>query len=394
MKTDAILSECKTYRYVLSRTWDESKGYALFIGLNPSTADGEKDDPTINRCIDYAKSWGYGGIKVVNLFAYRATLPSDLKQASNPIGPENDKFIRKFQKDAEVIIAAWGDDGVFKDRYKEILKLTPSLKCLKINKSGQPAHPLYQNKSLQPIPYQASKGNKTYKLVLNTVVVTIFTLSMSVYLNFSSILNSLEYVPSAQLTKAYTSLKKSNDKLIKLKGSNKAIRASLATKTKALLVSKQALSVSTATNAKLKKSNKKAINEALAVVAATKTRLQNNVIKKASKRAGTIFTQSLIPVGIGAATAATTVIAFTANEYCENQNNLDNISLALQGRSEKEMGLKKCADVVTSDVSTVAKKYGVDFVRWGNSKINETSKYMTDKVNTFKKWAWDTDNEH
>ena len=90
MKKDAILSEDRKYRYVLSRIWDESKSMVMIIGLNPSTADETIDDPTIVRCIDFAKNWGYGGIYMLNLFAFRATLPKDMFSVENPIGDEND----------------------------------------------------------------------------------------------------------------------------------------------------------------------------------------------------------------------------------------------------------------------------------------------------------------
>ena len=82
----AILSEDRKYRYVLLRTWDEAKPAVLFIGLNPSTADEEDDDPTILKCINYAKTWGYGKILMVNLFALRSTDPSILIHAADPVG--------------------------------------------------------------------------------------------------------------------------------------------------------------------------------------------------------------------------------------------------------------------------------------------------------------------
>ncbi len=78
MKSDAELSKCRAYRYALWRTWDESKPFAMFVGLNPSTADELEDDPTIRRCINFSKLWGYGGLCMVNLFAYRATDPTAL----------------------------------------------------------------------------------------------------------------------------------------------------------------------------------------------------------------------------------------------------------------------------------------------------------------------------
>ena len=95
IKKSAILSDCRIYRYSLTRTWDVNKKYVLFIGLNPSTADENYDDPTIRRCVDYAHRWGYGGLVMTNLFAFRATLPIDLKNAKFPIGKENNLWIGK-----------------------------------------------------------------------------------------------------------------------------------------------------------------------------------------------------------------------------------------------------------------------------------------------------------
>ena len=106
LKTDAIFSVCRKYRYALWRSWDESKPYVMIIGLNPSTADETKDDPTITRCINFAKSWGYGGVCVTNLFAYRATVPSDMKASNEPIGTENDAWLYKLAREAAIIVAA------------------------------------------------------------------------------------------------------------------------------------------------------------------------------------------------------------------------------------------------------------------------------------------------
>ena len=151
MKTDANFSKCRKYRYALWRTWDDSKPYAMFIGLNPSTADETEDDPTINRCINYSKDWGYGGLCMVNLFAYRATDPSVMMASSDPIGSDNDNWIEKLSKEAGVIVAAWGNDGSHMARSKYIMDSVPNLMCLKINKAGEPAHPLYQPGSVTPI---------------------------------------------------------------------------------------------------------------------------------------------------------------------------------------------------------------------------------------------------
>ena len=150
---NAIFSDCRKYRYALSRTWNGKKKTILFIGLNPSTADEKIDDPTIRRCINYAQNWGYGSLLMVNLFAYRATLPSELKNVKNPIGNDNDIQIIELSKKADIAVAAWGNEGTLLNRDKEVKKIIPNLMCLKINKSGQPSHPLYQKKDLKLIKY-------------------------------------------------------------------------------------------------------------------------------------------------------------------------------------------------------------------------------------------------
>jgi len=145
----ATFSSCRKYRYSLSRIWDKKKKHVLFIGLNPSTADEEVDDPTIRRCLNFAKKWGYGGFIMVNLFAYRTTLASNLKKVKYPVGKDNDKYIMTLSKKADTTVAAWGNNGNLYDRDKQVLSFIPNLMCLKVNKSGQPSHPLYLSKNLK-----------------------------------------------------------------------------------------------------------------------------------------------------------------------------------------------------------------------------------------------------
>jgi hypothetical protein len=123
----------------------------MFVGLNPSTADETSDDPTLTRCINFAKSWGYGGVCMANLFAFRATEPSDMKASDDPIGAENNKWLEKLAKDAALVVAAWGNDGSYLERSEQVKELLPNLYCLKLNKSGEPAHPLYQAAKLKPM---------------------------------------------------------------------------------------------------------------------------------------------------------------------------------------------------------------------------------------------------
>jgi len=152
MKNTAKLSECRKYRYALWRTWNDAKPTVMFIGLNPSTADETNDDATLIRCINFAKSWGYGGVSMANLFAFRTTDPEDMKAVKDPIGLNNDDWLIKLANEAELVIGAWGDNGSFLNRSNQILDLIPNLHYLKLNKSGEPAHPLYLSSELKPIP--------------------------------------------------------------------------------------------------------------------------------------------------------------------------------------------------------------------------------------------------
>ncbi|MCK4441078.1 MAG: DUF1643 domain-containing protein [Sulfurovaceae bacterium] len=150
MQKNAIFSKDREYRYVLSRIWDETKPIIMIIGLNPSTADETEDDPTIRRCTNFSKSWGYGGVYMLNLFAFRATQPSDMFEALNPIGDENNNFIEIYTKKVDKIVCAWGNDGIYKDRSQYIRENFNNLFYLKMNKTGEPSHPLYLKSDLVP----------------------------------------------------------------------------------------------------------------------------------------------------------------------------------------------------------------------------------------------------
>ena len=156
MIKSALISPDRLYRYDLLRIWNEDKPAVMFIGLNPSTADETKDDPTIRRCIGFARSWGYGQLIMGNLFALRSTKPAGLLSAADPVGPQNDSHLIWLGNQASMIVAAWwnGDwiKRVMPNRGKEIIQIFPNIHYLKINNDGVPAHPLYQKKSIQPIP--------------------------------------------------------------------------------------------------------------------------------------------------------------------------------------------------------------------------------------------------
>jgi hypothetical protein len=123
----------------------------MIIGLNPSTADETVDDPTIGRCIDFARSWGYGGLCMANLFSYRATKPAVMLNAEEPVGLENDAWLLRQSKKAGVVVAAWGNHGSHRGRSKEATALIPNLHYLKLNATGEPRHPLYLKRDLKPM---------------------------------------------------------------------------------------------------------------------------------------------------------------------------------------------------------------------------------------------------
>lgn len=149
----AMLSDDKVYRYALWRVWDKRKPYALFVLLNPSTADAEMNDPTVTRLIKRARNAGHGALVVVNAFAYRATDPDTLKRfardGGNPIGPMNDETIAKWAKHAQAAILGWGRhcDDVVPGRSKAIIDLLAAIGvptfAIGVNNDGSPKHPLY-----------------------------------------------------------------------------------------------------------------------------------------------------------------------------------------------------------------------------------------------------------
>lgn len=153
MRKGADLSDCRCYRFALWRTWDESKSYAMFIGLNPSTADEVEDDNTIRRCVEFAKGWGYGGLCMANLFAYRATKPEVMMSAEDPVGKKNDQWLTELSEGAGVIVAAWGNHGSFLGRSEDVRGLLEKLHYLKLNATGEPSHPLYLPAHLEPKPF-------------------------------------------------------------------------------------------------------------------------------------------------------------------------------------------------------------------------------------------------
>ncbi|WP_341864263.1 DUF1643 domain-containing protein [Gymnodinialimonas sp. 57CJ19] len=143
----AVYSDCEAYRYSLTRVWDEAGERGLFIMLNPSTATEVQNDPTVERCERRSRALGYGAFRVLNIFAYRATDPRDMRRAEDPVGPENDAALLQGLDWADRVICAWGTHGEHRGRGPEVAALLKGtgreLLHLGLSKAGHPKHPLY-----------------------------------------------------------------------------------------------------------------------------------------------------------------------------------------------------------------------------------------------------------
>lgn len=142
------------YRYTLWRAWDPTKGRVLFVMLNPSTADASVDDRTISRCVGFARTWGYGRLDVANLFAFRSSDRSMLTKVPDPVGPENDRHLVALAKQADFVVAAWGNDGTLLGRSAKVASLLAQhrdVHALRRTQSGEPWHPLYLAGDIKPM---------------------------------------------------------------------------------------------------------------------------------------------------------------------------------------------------------------------------------------------------
>lgn len=158
MKEDAasvaVYSDCECFRYSLTRVWDVGGERALFIMLNPSTATEVQNDPTVERCERRSRALGFGAFRVLNIFAYRATDPRDMKRAEDPVGPENDAAILAGLDWGTRVICAWGTHGEHRGRGPAVEALLRAsgreLLHLGLSKAGHPKHPLYIGYAVQP----------------------------------------------------------------------------------------------------------------------------------------------------------------------------------------------------------------------------------------------------
>src|SRR5258708_8842927 len=163
-----IFSAERAYRYVLrgqcSDAVAETPRRIAWIGLNPSTADEVTLDQTLATVCRYSKKWGFSEVIMLNLFAFRATDPRNLKRAEDPIGPDNDRHLLTEVSAAERVIACWGDHGRVSGRDREGSDLlradAVALECLQTNNSGTPRHPLHLKAGIRTKPYNGRRGKK------------------------------------------------------------------------------------------------------------------------------------------------------------------------------------------------------------------------------------------
>lgn len=162
VKRSAEISECGRYRWWLRRHWpnegwpnDENRT-VCFIMLNPSTADGLTDDPTIRRCMGFALDWGFSTLSVRNLFPYRATDPKELKKAGREIATGGDRGYNELRaaRSASLVIAAWGADVPFCTIQYLFGEVPQGMCCLGTTKSGAPRHPLYVKSTQKPVLWE------------------------------------------------------------------------------------------------------------------------------------------------------------------------------------------------------------------------------------------------
>jgi hypothetical protein len=159
VESAARLSECGRYRYWLGHYWEREGDSLTFVMLNPSTANASIDDPTIRRCMGFARREGYVGVTVLNLYAYRATDPKQLLTCGDPVGPENDEYLRMSLAErlrrGSPVVAAWGANAK-PDRVEQVLGLIDGVdwRCLGTTKSGSPRRPLDVKGDQSLVPFQ------------------------------------------------------------------------------------------------------------------------------------------------------------------------------------------------------------------------------------------------
>lgn len=153
---EVLFDETKTYRYLLTCSWGAGEGTVTFVMLNPSIGDEERCNPTMKRCVDFARDWGYRSMHVVNLFSCISVKPTGLLEIDDPVGANNDAHIVQAAAGSDLVVFAWGakygDIGGRDQEVAALLRDVP-LHCIGKTKHGHPRHPLYLKKNLKPVAF-------------------------------------------------------------------------------------------------------------------------------------------------------------------------------------------------------------------------------------------------
>ena len=149
----AAFSGDRRHRYELWRKLGEGTRTVLWIMFNPSTADETMDDPTVRRVISFSRQWGFDRLEIVNLFSIRSSEPKEVFESDNPNCFENDSRILARVNDAQLVVVAWGTQGGYLGRDKEVRKMLTMPMCLGFTKDGHPKHPLYVHGDTKLVPF-------------------------------------------------------------------------------------------------------------------------------------------------------------------------------------------------------------------------------------------------
>jgi hypothetical protein len=158
LEAGAKFDESGKYRYSLWRTWSLYQPHIVYVLLNPSTADEHRNDPTLRRCIEFARAWQFGSVEVVNLFAYRAPNANELLKIYDPVGVENNYYLTQAIEQCSTVVVGWGTNGTLFGRDRQVLSMLSVMKevyCLGATRDGHPRHPLYVKGETTLVPFIA-----------------------------------------------------------------------------------------------------------------------------------------------------------------------------------------------------------------------------------------------
>ncbi|HUB88612.1 MAG TPA: DUF1643 domain-containing protein [Dyella sp.] len=154
-ESECVISDCGLYRYLIREIWDFRKPRVGWVLYNPSTATADETDATKSRIRNFTIAWGYGGFLLANQHAGgRSPNPGDLSGMEDPTGPDCDKWLAHLEREADLIVVAWGDLPQTPDRTRQVVDILRAggkpLHCLGTNASGSPKHPIARGRASIP----------------------------------------------------------------------------------------------------------------------------------------------------------------------------------------------------------------------------------------------------